>query len=72
VCTDVYILCECALWCALMCGHRSKSWDVGGRDSPDFGVGSWRLQGVVDGSRNIIIAYHVLEVYSKVVTFEEK
>ena len=29
-------------------------------------------QGIVDGSLNIIISYHVQEVCSKVVTFEEK
>jgi len=28
--------------------------------------------GIVDGSENIIISYHVQEVCSKVVTFEEK
>jgi len=28
--------------------------------------------GVVDGSGNIIVSYHVQEVCSKVVTFQEK
>jgi len=51
-----------------------QSWGVGGHDPPDFGLeGSWGVAGwvvgVVDGSWNIIISYHVQEVYSKVVTF---
>ena len=52
-----------------------QSWRVGGRDPPDFGqgvVGSQGVVGVVDGSWNIIISYHVQEVFSKVVIFEKK
>src|SRR6218665_1910413 len=47
---------------------------VEGRDPQILGRGSQagRVVGVVDGSRNIIISYHVQEVCSKVVTFEEK
>jgi len=37
--------------------------------TPRFWAG---VVGVVDGSRNIIISYHVQEVCSKVVNFEEK
>jgi len=40
---------------------------------PRFWAGGRReSQGVVDGSGNIIISYHVQEVCSKVVNFEEK
>ena len=47
--------------------HRRQSWGVGGRDPPNFEQGGRRgVVGIVDGS------YHVQEVYSKVVTFEEK
>jgi len=48
---------------------------VEGREPPKFWAGG-RVVGVaglvVDGSWNIILSYHVQEVYSKVVTFEEK
>ena len=46
---------------------------AGGRDPPDFGLGVVEgIAGVVDGSGNVIICYHVQELCSKVVTFEEK
>ena len=45
---------------------------VGIRDPQILGKGSWRSQGVVDGAWNIIISYHVQEVCSKVIIFEEK
>ena len=45
----------------------------GGHDPPEFGLWVVGVAGwVVDGSWNIIICYHVQEVCSKVVTFEEK
>src|SRR6218665_2299230 len=48
-------------------------------ESRGVNPGGWRVatprfctRGFVDGSRNIIISYHVQEVCSKVVDFEEK
>jgi len=46
--------------------HRRQSWGVGGRDPPRFCAGgSW-------GRKILLLSYHVQEVCSKVVTFEEK
>jgi len=53
--------------------HRCQSWSWGWPRPPIFWAGgSWVVAGVVDGSWNIIISYHVQELCSKVVTFQAK
>ena len=56
--------------------QRRQSWEVGGRDPRFWARGllgvAGEVAGGVDGSLNIIISYHIQEVCSKVVTFEEK